>query len=69
MSTFDDCQPEEFLSLLRNFKITTDGTGTTTTSVRINYLRTMLCGQALREFDELQIQYGVSTNNHLKLIM
>ena len=48
MNTFDDDQPEEFLSLLRNFKITTDGTGTTTTSVRINYLRTMLCGKTLR---------------------
>ena len=30
MNTFDDVQPEEFLSLLKNFKIATDGTGTTT---------------------------------------
>ena len=28
----------------------------------------MLHGQALREFDELQSQYGGATNNHLKLI-
>ena len=28
----------------------------------------MLRGQALREFDELQSQYGGLTNNHLKLI-
>ena len=28
----------------------------------------MLCGQALREFDSLQSQYGGLTNNHPKII-
>ena len=68
MNTFDDGQPEEFLSLLRNFNIVIDGTGNTTPSGRINYLRTMLSGQALREFDKLQSQYRGATNNRLKLI-
>ena len=36
MNTFDDGQPEKFRSLLRNFNIATDGTRTTTPSVRIN---------------------------------
>ena len=54
MNTFDDGQPEKFLSLLKNFKIAIDGTRTTTPSGRINYLRTMLRGQALREFDKLE---------------
>ena len=53
MNTFDYCQPEEFLSLLRNYNIVTDGTGTTTPYGCINYLRMMLCGQALREYDKL----------------
>ena len=68
MNTFNDGQQEEFLSLLRNFKIAINGTGTTTPSVRITYLRTMLSGQALREFSELQSKYIGTTNNHLKLI-
>ena len=33
----------------------------------MNYLRTLLCGSSLREFDELELQ-GNTTNNHLKLI-
>ena len=68
MNTFDDGQPEEFLSLLRNYNIATNGTGTTTPSSWINYLRTMLCGQALREFDKIQSQYGGATNNYLNII-
>ena len=52
MDTFNDCQPEEFLSLLRNFKIVTDGTGTTSPSGQINYLCTMLRGQAFKEFEK-----------------
>ena len=51
---FDDGQPEEFLLLCKNFKVATDEKGTTTPSVCINYLRTMLRGQALREFYGLQ---------------
>ena len=68
MNTFNDGQPEEFLSLLINFNTTTDGTGSTTPSCHINYLHTILRGQALRELDELQSQYGGATNKHLKLI-
>ena len=68
MTTFNDSKPEEFLALLKNFKIVIYGTGTTTLSGRINYLLIILCGQALMEFDKLQSHYGGSTNNHLKLI-
>ena len=68
MNMFDDGQPEELLSLLKNFKIATDGPRTTTPSGRINYLGTMLHVRALRIFDELQSQYGCLTNNYLKLI-
>ena len=67
MNTFNDGQPEELFSLLRNFKIAIDGPGTTTPSSQINYLPKMLHGQALAEFDELQSQYCGATNNHLKL--
>ena len=36
MNTLDDDQPEEFLSLLKNFKIENNGTGTTTPYIRMN---------------------------------
>ena len=45
MSMFEDRQPEEFLALLKNFSIAIDGTGTTSPSGRIKYLRMMLCGR------------------------
>ena len=68
MNTLDDGQPEEFLSLLKNFNNATDGTGATNSSGRINYLHMMLRGHSLKVFDELHSKYGSSTNNHLKLI-
>ena len=42
--TFENGQPEEFLQLMKNFKRAVDGTETTTTAGKINYLRTMLRG-------------------------
>ena len=63
----DDCKTH-ILYLLRNFKITTDGTGIATPSSLINYLLMMLRVQALREFNKVQSQYSGATNNHLKII-
>ena len=68
MSTFDDGQPEKSLTLLRNFKTAVDGTGMTTPTGRINYLRTMLRGKILGGFDKLSLQ-GNTTNNHLNHIV
>ena len=48
--------------------VPTDGTGTTSPSRWINYLRMILREQSLREFDELASQNGGLTNNCLKLI-
>ena len=39
---FENSQPKEFLALVNNFK----------TVVKINYLRTLLRGEALREFEK-----------------
>ena len=39
---FENGQPKEFLALVNNFK----------TVVKINYLRTLLRGEALREFEK-----------------
>ena len=66
--TFDNVQPEELLTLLRNFKIAIGGTDTTAPTGWINYLHTMICGKSLRKFDELSLK-GNNTNNHLNLIL
>ena len=53
---FEHGQLEEFLQLMKNFKRAVDRTGTTVTAGKINYLRTLLRGEALRKFDELARQ-------------
>ena len=68
MSIFDDIQPEEFLALLRNFKIAVEGKGTTTVSGHINYLCMMLRGINLKEFNEIALA-GKLTYNNLEHIM
>ena len=53
IATFENSQPEELLALMKNLKSAVDGTGTTLASGRINYLRTLLHGESLLEFDGL----------------
>ena len=52
---------------MQKFKIAIDGTGTMTMPVRINYLRKILRGGDLREFNELVIQNNGTTNTHLNI--
>ena len=68
MATFENGQPEEFLALLKNSKTAINGTGTMSVSGISYYLRTMLHGEALREFDESASQNSGTTNYHLKFI-
>ena len=53
---------------MNNFKILVDGTGTTTAVGKINYVRTILRGGALRYFDKLTSQNAGTKNSHLKFI-
>ena len=66
--TFENSQPEEFLQIMKKFKIVVDGTGTTTVAGKINYLRNLLRGKALREFDKLSSQKSGTNNTHMKFI-
>ena len=54
--------------MMNDLKTATDGTGTTSATRKIHFLRTMLRGEALREFDVLAGQVGSMTNGHIKLI-
>ena len=53
---------------MKNFNRVVERTGTTTAAGNINYLRALLCGEELREFDKLASQNAGTNNTHLKFI-
>ena len=50
IKVFENGQPEELIALLKKFKKAIGGTGTTTITGLISYLRIMLHGEALWAF-------------------
>ena len=50
ISLFDHVDPEEFLLFIRNFNITLSETGTLDIDTNIQYLCTLVCGEALLQF-------------------
>ena len=64
---FENGKPEEFLKMMKNFETALNGTGTTSTAGKINYLRNLLRGESLQEFDYLTSQATSTTNAHLTL--
>ena len=67
--TFKHVQPEEFLQLMKNSKREFDSTVNITTAGKINYLRTILRGEALRDFDELASQNAGTKTTNLDFIL
>ena len=53
---------------MKNFNTTIDRTGPTLAAGKINYLRTLLRGEALLEFEELASHNTGTNNSHLKFI-
>ena len=53
ISLFDHGDLEEFLLFVWNFNITLSATGTQELDTKIQYLHTLLYGEALRQFDLL----------------
>ena len=53
---------------MKDFRIATDGKGTTSATRKIQFLHTTLRREALREFDAIASQVGITTNGHLKSI-
>ena len=66
--TFEIGQPEEFLHLMNNFKRSVDRTGTTTAVGKINYVHTLLRGEALRYFDKLASQNAGTNSSRLNFV-
>ena len=53
ISLFDHGEPEDFLLFFRNFQINLAATGTLETEDKVQYLRKLVRGEALRQFDLL----------------
>ena len=68
IKTFENGKPEELIQMMKDFNTATDRTGTTSDNGKIQFLRTMLRGEALREFDVITSQVGSTTNGYIKLI-
>ena len=69
MALFDNVNPEEFLLFVRNFKMALEALGTLAASAKLQYLRMILCGEELRQFD-IFCYYVVSKNTtHLNHII
>ena len=51
MSLFDNGEPEEFLLFVRNFDMTLAVSGPLETGAEIQYLFTLVCGEALHQID------------------
>ena len=54
--------------MMKDFKTVADGIGTTSDTRNIQFLRTMLRQEALRECDVILSQVVSTTNGHLKQI-
>ena len=46
--TFKHFKPEDFLQMMKDFKTATDRTKTTSSTGKIQFLHTILCGEYLR---------------------
>ena len=53
MSLFDNRDQEEFLLLTRNFKMTLAALGTLETGEKVQFLRTLVSGKVLCQFELL----------------
>ena len=51
MALFDNGNPEEFFLLLKNFNMALADSGPLATVVKIQYLHTLVRGEAIHKFD------------------
>ena len=66
MVLFDNGDPEELFLFIRNFNNTLKASGTLLDGAKIQYLCTLLCGEALQKFDTFYAEVGSMTSENLK---
>ena len=66
---FDHGEPEELMLFIRNLQITIKAPLTLTAGANIQYICTILCGEALHQIDTLYTEVESATSEHLKYII
>ena len=69
MKLFDNINPEEFLLIVQNFKMTIEVSGTLIANSNIQYLRDIFCGEEPRQFDTSCVQVVITTTAHLNKVI
>ena len=69
MALFENGDPEEFLLFVRNFQMTLKASGTLTASAKIQYIHTLLRGEALHQLDTLPVEVGIMIKTNLNHII
>ena len=69
MALFDIGEPEEFLLFIRNLQMDLEASRTPYAGVKIQYIRTLVNVEALRQLDMLSAEVGIITSEHLKSII
>ena len=64
--TYENGKPEELPQMMKDFKTVIDGTGTTSATGNIHFMRTMFGGEDQIELDNLAGQVTGTTNIRLK---
>ena len=60
MSLFDNGKPEKFLLFVRNFNMTLAASGTLKSGANFQYLCTIVCVEALRQFESLSANVEIA---------
>ena len=68
MHLFDNDDPEEFFLLIKNFNRTLEASGTILDGTKIQYIFTLVRGEALCQIDMLSAEVGSMTSENLKSI-
>ena len=68
LALFDNSDSEEVLFLIRNFNMNIKASGTLLASSNIQYLRTLVCEEVLRQVDTLSAGVGIATPKSLCLL-
>ena len=69
MAFFDNIKPEQFLLFINNSNMTIEASGTFKSGANIQYLPTLVRGDALRQFDTLSDEVGIYTPEKLMYII
>ena len=65
VQTLENGKPEELLQTMKDFNTGIDGTGTTSATEKIQFIRTMLRREALTEFDVIRGKVVITNNTNI----